>query len=494
MKRILAIASAALLVDVSEAQGGVVQWGIQKRPLPVDWRRLRRRNGTFEEVVTNEDHKGGYFATCQLGTPAQELTLQLDTGSSDIWVPDSNAAVCSDGSKGGCDLGTFTPKRSSTFEVVGKNTFDISYVDGSSSTGDYFTDVFEIGGAVVDNMTMGLGLRTTIPYGLVGVGYALNEAIVSDTQSASSAYPNLPVSMVDAGFINTVAYSLWLNDLDANSGNILFGGIDTEKFVGDQLTRIDIYPTQNVFTSFLVAFTSLQAYSPSGSDTLTSTQFPVPAVLDSGTTLSYLPTDLAQQSWKEAGAIYSSQFQLAVIPCQMKNSKGYFSFGFAGPKGPRINVTMDELVLDLTEGPPPVFNTGPYKGLDACEFGIQNFTSAPFLLGDTFLRSAYVVYDLLNHQIGIAPTKFNTTKSNIVPFPSLSAHIPSATTAPDQSQATSRPSVTSPAYAASAGFTDSAGIKSAAPGIVAAVGAVQLSIMGMSMLFALSDSGVFSIL
>ena len=32
--------------------------------------------------------------------------------------------------------------------------------------------------------------------------------------------------------INTVAYSLWLNDLDASTGSILFGGIDTEKYTG----------------------------------------------------------------------------------------------------------------------------------------------------------------------------------------------------------------------------------------------------------------------
>jgi hypothetical protein len=57
-------------------------------------------------------------------------------------------------------------------------------------------------------MTMGLGLTTTIPYGLVGVGYAANEAI-----SSSKTYANLPVNMVNEGLINTVAYSLWLNDL-----------------------------------------------------------------------------------------------------------------------------------------------------------------------------------------------------------------------------------------------------------------------------------------
>lgn len=62
-------------------------------------------------------------------------------------------------------------------------------------------------------MTMGLGVNTDIAYGLVGVGYALNEAIVGTTQSTASVYPNLPVNMVKEKLINTVAYSLWLNDL-----------------------------------------------------------------------------------------------------------------------------------------------------------------------------------------------------------------------------------------------------------------------------------------
>ena len=104
--------------------------------------------------------------------------------------------------------------------------------------------------------------------------------------------------------------------------------------------------------------TSLQAFSPSGSDKLTSRQFPIPVVLDSGTTLSYLPTDLAVQVWNEVGAVYSPEIDMAVLPCKMKTSKGFFSFGFAGPSGPKINVTMDELVLDLTTGPAPTFTSG----------------------------------------------------------------------------------------------------------------------------------------
>lgn len=283
---------------------------------------------------------------------------------------------------------------------------------------------------------------------------------------------------------------------DASSGSILFGAIDTEKYHGD-LARIEIYPQQGIYTSFRVALTSLHATSPSGTDTLTSSSFAIPVVLDTGTTLTYLPSDIAMQVWKEAGAIYSDDLEGAVLPCNFATSKGYFTFGFAGPYGPRLNVSMDELVLEFTSGNPPVFTSGPYQGQNACRFGIQNFTKAPYLLGDMFLRSAYVVYDLSNNQIGIAPTKFNSTGSNIVPFPSASAEIPSATAAPDQAQATIRPAVTIPAYAASAGFTDSAASsrnKNAAPVLPGAFGVPQLLVLGLSTLLMMVGSGVFFVL
>jgi Eukaryotic aspartyl protease len=93
---------------------------------------------------------------------------------------------------------------------VGQGNFNISYVDGSSSIGDYFTDTFQIGSATLHNLTMGLGIETNIPFGLAGVGYEINEASLGTTKTT---YPNLPVAMMQDGLINTVAYSLWLNDL-----------------------------------------------------------------------------------------------------------------------------------------------------------------------------------------------------------------------------------------------------------------------------------------
>ena len=117
---------------------------------------------------------------------------------------------------------------------------------------------------------------------------------------------------------------------------------------------------------------------------------------------------------------------------------------------------MDELVLDLTStGDAPTFASGKYAGQDACEFGIQNATTDPYLLGDTFLRSAYVVYDLVNNQIALAQTDFNATSSNIVAFASSGAPIPSATVAPSQAAVTATSAFTTPAYAAATGFSSS---------------------------------------
>ncbi len=197
----------------------------------------------------------------------------------------------------------------------------------------------------------------------------------------------------------------------------------------------------------------MQAVSSTGTDSLTSTSFPIPVVLDSGTTLSYLPQDLAEEIWTEVGAVYNNDVGLAILPCSMANSGGYFSFTFGGSGGATINVTMDELVLDIFSSGSATFSSGKYKGQTACEFGIQNTTSDPFLLGDTFLRSAYVVYDLVNNQVAMAPTNFNATESNIVAFSSSGAPIPSATVAPNQDQISQTAKVTEPAFAALSGFS-----------------------------------------
>ncbi|KAI0160656.1 acid protease [Xylariaceae sp. FL1272] len=430
MKHAATIATGSLLASVASAASGVVTWDIAKRggKLPTKISK-RATSGTVTEIIDNKFQLGGYFATVTVGTPPQNLTLQLDTGSSDIWVPSTEACDALESSVGSdtqCTLGSYEHSDSDTYKLV-NNDFSISYVDGSSSQGDYITETFAIGDVSLTNMTMGLADTTDIPYGLVGVGYKTNEA--SDT-----IYNNLPVVMFNEGKINTIAYSLWLNDLDASTGSIMFGGIDTDKYQGD-LIRVDVQPDSRLntdtITSFIVQLSGLTAHSSSGDDSLGGT-FPVSVVLDSGTTLSYLPTELADDIYNEVGAVFYQGVPL--VPCSLADKEGYFAFAFGGDDGPVIQVGLDELVLDAGLGK---FQSGTYNGEEACEFGIFNTTEAPYLLGDTFLRSAYVVYDLENNEVGLANTDFNATTSNIIAFSTQGATIPSSTAAPNQNDVAS---------------------------------------------------------
>lgn len=308
---------------------------------------------------------------------------------------------------------------------------------------------------------MGLAKQTSdVSYGLVGVGYTINEAMVSTLRKT---YPNLPVMLQKQNITNSVAYSLYLNDQKSNAGSILFGGVDHNRYEGDlQVMNITKDDRINDYTHFAVPLTSVTAVSSSGSDVLTSREkYPINGILDSGTSLTYLPDDMAKQAWKEAGAIYISQIGSAVLPCGFANNDGYFSFGFAGANGPKINVTMSELVLSAYTGksvptfPPGNYPTSGYENQPICNFGIQNQTddTIPYLLGDTLLRSAYVVYDLVNNQIGLAPTKFDVdvNNTNITPFASNGATIPKGV--PVTGDTMSGPSVTRNSYNAQSGFT-----------------------------------------
>ncbi|CAK7237456.1 hypothetical protein SBRCBS47491_009981 [Sporothrix bragantina] len=440
------VLAGALLAAAAHAAAPerVVQWDIARRqapPVPL----CRRGAGTFTGGLQNDLAR--YYVDVEVGTPPQKLQLQLDTGSSDVWVLSSSASICA----------KINIDASSTYSVALENGFNITYGDGDHVTGDYFTDTLAIAGATVKSLTMGLGKDAEgLTFGLVGVGYAGLEAIAA--KDPSDAYPSLGETLVRQNFTNTNAFSLWLNDLEASTGNILFGGIDTEKYEGD-LIRLDVLedPGPKKFLQFFVALTSVEAISASGRDTLTSAgNFTGYALLDSGTTLTEVPQDIAEQFWAEAGASYNTQLGDAILPCSRAQSGGVFSFSFGGPGGPAVNVSMTELVQDVYSN--MTFASGPFSGQTVCRFGITNSTNQFSILGDTFLRSAYVVYDLDNNQIALAPAKFNVTTANIVPFASAGAPIPSALPAPSQAaqaNGTLGP-FTTPAYAASAGFASSA--------------------------------------
>jgi hypothetical protein len=297
------------------------------------------------------------------------------------------------------------------------NNFNISYVDGSAASGDYVTDTFTIGGQTLPNFQFGVGTTSTSGEGVLGIGYTSNEIQVNRNQQ--QAYPNLPAAMVDAGFIQTKAYSLWLNDLNAGTGQILFGGVNTAKYTGS-LQTVPIIQEYGSYYEFIIALTGIGI----GSDvTSSSSSLPAPVLLDSGSSLIYLPNDLTTEIYNQVKAVYDSNAGLAYVDCSFANSHNSISFSFSGAT---ISVDYSELVLGVgtsSDGQQLIFADGS----PACIFGIAPADSSTPVLGDTFLRSAYVVYDLDNNEISLAQTDFNSASDNIVEITNGTNGVPGAT-------------------------------------------------------------------
>ena len=79
--------------------------------------------------------------TClvSIGTPSQSLLLQIDTGSSDIWVEVPESRLCRLRSEPCVTSGTYDNSSSSTYHYV-NSLFNIQYGDGTQAVGDYATE------------------------------------------------------------------------------------------------------------------------------------------------------------------------------------------------------------------------------------------------------------------------------------------------------------------------------------------------------------------
>ena len=141
------------------------------------------------------------------------------------------------------------------------------------------------------------------------------------------------------------------NDLETDSGNILFGGIDTQKFIGE-LEILQLLPEDNASNKEIVHFnvqidgfnvkTSGDAEFPSSSlDELNSL-----AILDSGSTISLLPDAQVQALWEHFNVLSFPDVLAPFIDCAYGGEKGdgyVFEFRFDGKT---IKVPMEEMVID----------------------------------------------------------------------------------------------------------------------------------------------------
>lgn len=350
-----------------------------------------------------------------------------------MWVNTPSSQYCSDTSKPCQYAGTYRANASSTYEYIG-SYFNISYVDGSGASGDYVSDTVRLGSTKLDRLQFGVGYSSSNAQGILGIGYEINEVQVG--RAGLPAYKNLPAQMVADGLIQSNAYSLWLNDLNASTGRILFGGVDTAKFAGS-LQTLPIQREQGYFAEFLITLTDVQVSNKSTSgqvsqQSISGDDMALGVLLDSGSSLTYLPNNISEIIYKMVGADYKKEDGVAYIPCSLRGSDTDFTFTFSGVP---IKVAFDELIINLydSNGARAVYKN---TSQPICLFGISSAESGMSVMGDTFLRSAYVVFDLENNEISLAQTKFNTTTSSIVEIGTGADSVPGATKVADPVAAT----------------------------------------------------------
>ncbi|RDL36107.1 Acid protease [Venustampulla echinocandica] len=479
---------------------------------------------TISSTLFNNITRGSYYVEVEIGTPPQSQTLFVDTGSSDVWLLDSDADLCSSrrlqaANRGGCGT-TFTSSMSSTFATVREDQFDISYLDGTGASGDYVSDTLTIAGVSVKGLQMGLARQATIGSGLMGIGYSLNEASNSRRQGVPFVYPSVIDTMLNQSLITRRAYSLYLNSLQSSTGSIIFGGLDTHKFSGD-LLELPVLPSTypngtEAYFELVVVMTSLSITGQQGNiANLTKAGYKEPVLLDSGTTFSYLSSRLVKSIYNSIDAIDDSNNSgLILVDCTiLQNSPSLtFNFGFGtAASGVTIKVPLNELVfplnslLNLTKSDLPRNTPWP----STCAFGIYTTgESEPSILGDSFMRSAYVVYDLDSNVIALAQTNFNSTSSSIVEFKADATGIPNVSGVANsnadvtQSAGALLPGIgvrTSSSTAATATGTGAGAEavrtsdtkKSAAAGSVPAFDVSTLIILGVSSTFAVMGSAWF---
>ncbi|KAL4928933.1 pepsin-like aspartic protease [Aspergillus undulatus] len=372
-------------------------------PVGRDRRRFKRQTVNVE--LSGDSHGGEIYSTnLTIGDPPQRVEVTVDTGSSDLWVLSTYNRVCeAQGAR--CDsLGTYDPMTSDSSDPL-SHRFSIVYGDISWAEGYYAIDTLTIEDAELPEVQFGVAMSSSIDKGILGIGYTTNVA-------SGYPYPNLPALLVANNITSSNAYSLWLNRLGSDEGTILFGGVNTAHYTGE-LQTLPVVPLEgDTYVHLWLTLTELGVESEADDVTEAFNSDPLVVLLDSGATLTYLPADLVLQIYSALDVHFFEPEQFGYVPCDtyLSGREDYsLTFTFSGLT---IRVPLHELILRDT-----LWYAGDMLDVEdeeSCIFGILPAADFFPILGDSFLRSAYVVFDLDNNEISMAQANFEPGDDHIL--------------------------------------------------------------------------------
>ncbi|KAL3453579.1 aspartic peptidase domain-containing protein [Aspergillus insuetus] len=325
------------------------------------------------DVLVDNFMNAQYFSEIELGTPPQSFKVVLDTGSSNLWVPSSECGSIA------CYLHQkFDSSASSTYKKNGSD-FAIQYGSGSLS-GFVSQDTLKIGDLKVEGQDFaeatsepGLAFAFGRFDGILGLGF--------DTISVNKIVPPF-YKMIEQGLLDDPVFAFYLGDAnkEGDSSEATFGGIDKDHYTGE---LINIPLRRKAYWEVDLDAIAL------GDDVAELDNTGV--ILDTGTSLIALPSNLAEMINTEIGAKKGFTGQYSV-DCATRDSLPDITFTLTGHN----------------------FTIGPYDyTLEVQGSCISAFMGMDFpepvgplaILGDAFLRKWYSVYDLGNSAVGLAKAK-----------------------------------------------------------------------------------------
>lgn len=303
-----------------------------------------------------------YFAQVQLGSANTPLYMLLDTGAAQTWVmgPTCTSEPCT-------NHNSFGAPNSTSFKAVEGSTWSVKYGSGSCS-GSFGNDSLSFAGMTLP-VTLGIANITSDDFnnfpmdGILGLSQATGQ------------YPSFIQSLVASKSLKSNLFAISLNrESDGpNTGEISFGSPDAAKYTGS----VSYTPVSaNSDGDWAI---SMDGLSFSGKDAGVTGKL---AYIDTGT--SYIfgpPAEVAQFHALVPGAKSSDDYTWTV-PCTTTTS---LTFTFSGAT---YNVSSEDWVSPMANG--------------VCTSNVfgNDIITGQWLLGDTFLKNVYAVFDIDGSRIG----------------------------------------------------------------------------------------------
>ncbi|ORX40467.1 aspartic peptidase domain-containing protein [Kockovaella imperatae] len=303
-----------------------------------------------------------YYGGLNIGTPAQQLTVDFDTGSADLWLP----VDCDE-----CTSEQFDADNSQSYSNTGED-FSIQYGTGSVS-GTLAQDSVSIGGSSVRGQYFGAVDQESDDFdgnpnsGVMGMAFS---------SISSSGEQTFFENLISNNAVSSPMFGFHLTRKQASGSTLCLGCVDTSKYNG----AISWVPVISK-TYWSVGLSGMSALGEGN-----ALSKALVAAIDTGTTLVYVPDSVASDFYAQIpGSSSASQF-----------GPGFYQFPCTSPLQVTLNFASKRFPMNTVD-----FNLGrTASGSSLCVGGIlgmsDDFPDNLAIVGDEFLKSWYSVYDYSN--------------------------------------------------------------------------------------------------